>query len=109
MNNLFGNLKMDMVFDLKGIHHYLINIKRCDYKNLILKNKIIKIKKIIGSKVGRFAKENETILKDNDIIEKKIKLNLHNIDENLYLNQISNDSKFLEKLNVMDYSLLLGI
>jgi 1-phosphatidylinositol-4-phosphate 5-kinase len=78
MNNLFGDMKMDLVFDLKG------------------------------SKVGRHAKVGESVLKDNDILDLNVKLNLSKNDVLMFVNQIISDSQFLEKMNIMDYSLLLG-
>jgi hypothetical protein len=44
-----------------------------------------------------------------DVLNKNIKLKLNNQDKILFIKQISNDTQFLAKLNVMDYSLLLGI
>jgi hypothetical protein len=79
MNNLFGQVKMDLTFDLKG------------------------------SKEGRYAKNGERVLKDLDILERKTKLNFEMSKQLLFLKQISLDTQFLAKMKVMDYSLLLGV
>jgi hypothetical protein len=73
MKNLFNTFKMDLIFDLKG------------------------------SKLGRYAKKGNTILKDIDIINSNIKLNLSKENEQLFLMQLKSDTQFLEKLNLMDY------
>lgn len=69
-----------------------------------------------GSTVGRFAKPKEIargkdcVYKDLDLIKKgeegKLKLGPN---RRQFLEQIRKDSKFLDKLKIMDYSLLLGI
>jgi hypothetical protein len=79
MNNLFGSMKMNYTFDLKG------------------------------SKEGRFAKQGENLLKDLDVLEKNFKLYFNKQDEINFVNQLTLDIQFLnDKFNVMDYSLLLG-
>jgi hypothetical protein len=79
MNNLFSSFKMDLTFDLKG------------------------------SKEGRFAKNGEKVLKDLDVLDRNTKINFEQKEQLLFLKQISLDTQFLSKWNVMDYSLLLGI
>jgi hypothetical protein len=65
-----------------------------------------------GSLQGReaTAKERETggVLKDNDLLNDKRKLHLGN-KKAAFINQLRKDSEFLASLNIMDYSLLLGI
>ena len=66
-----------------------------------------------GSTVGRFATEAEkargpahTVLKDMDL-QRKIRLGPGRREA--FLRQVSLDAAFLERMGIMDYSLLLGI
>lgn len=47
--------------------------------------------------------------KDNDFLKSKCKINLNKIVVEQIISQISQDSNFLKSINVIDYSLLLGI
>eukprot|EP01112_Ceratiomyxa_fruticulosa_P019376 TRINITY_DN6331_c0_g1_i1.p1 TRINITY_DN6331_c0_g1~~TRINITY_DN6331_c0_g1_i1.p1 ORF type:complete len:600 (-),score=98.84 TRINITY_DN6331_c0_g1_i1:70-1869(-) len=60
-----------------------------------------------GSTIGRIAEPGATVLKDLDFMGKNIYMG--NERRSLFLKQVEVDSKFLERNNVMDYSLLLGI
>jgi hypothetical protein len=65
-----------------------------------------------GSSLGREAtpkeRENGGVLKDNDLRNDKLKLKLGPKKE-LFMEQIRKDAMFLASLNIMDYSLLVGI
>ena len=65
-----------------------------------------------GSTAGRVASESERkkkspILKDKDISDGEIKLNLDL--KNSFYRRIENDVRFLQENDIMDYSLLLGV
>lgn len=65
-----------------------------------------------GSSLGRDATEEEKkkmILKDNDFLAYKTKINLGKDLKNEFLSNLMEDCKFLTSLEIMDYSLLLGI
>lgn len=76
------------------------------------KEQIHQIYDLKGSLVGREAtqKERESggVLKDNDLIKDKKKLQLGS-KKAAFIEQITKDAMFLAKLNIMDYSLLVGI
>lgn len=65
-----------------------------------------------GSLVGRSAsqkeRENGGVLKDNDLISDKCKLHFGS-KKAAFMAQLEKDAMFLAKLNIMDYSLLVGI
>lgn len=65
-----------------------------------------------GSLIGRSATQREResggVLKDNDLIEDKCKLHL-GAKKAAFMAQLEKDALFLAKLNIMDYSLLVGI
>jgi hypothetical protein len=65
-----------------------------------------------GSRIGRSATPAEKagggVLKDNDIVENNVKMHLGPKRE-AFLKQLERDSMFLASLNIMDYSLLLGV
>jgi 1-phosphatidylinositol-4-phosphate 5-kinase len=79
MNNLFGLNKMETVYDLKG------------------------------STEGRFVKKDEKILKDLDLMKNKFHLKFEKKNQLQFLLQINEDTKFLTELDLMDYSLLVGV
>lgn len=74
--------------------------------------KIDTIYDLKGSRIGRSAtqKERESggVLKDNDIVENNVKIHLGSKREP-FLKQLERDANFLASLNIMDYSLLLGV
>jgi hypothetical protein len=65
-----------------------------------------------GSLVGRSASQKEResggVLKDNDLINDKCKLHFGS-KKAAFMAQLEKDAMFLAKLNIMDYSLLVGI
>lgn len=65
-----------------------------------------------GSLIGRSAspkeRENGGVLKDNDLISDNCKLHLGE-KKAAFMAQLEKDAMFLAKLNIMDYSLLVGI
>lgn len=66
-----------------------------------------------GSLVGRAAKkkerENGGVLKDLDLLSDARKLHLGPEKKRLFMEQLARDAFFLASLNIMDYSLLVGI
>lgn len=67
-----------------------------------------------GSTLGRAASEDEkkkesVTFKDLDFIEKKIKIQIGGEKRIALLEQLHRDVKFLAKLNIMDYSYLVGV
>ncbi|KAF0697469.1 Aste57867_11853 [Aphanomyces stellatus] len=67
-----------------------------------------------GSKVGRSATAKEKaranpVLKDNDLVDANVRLSLGPATRALFLVQLRKDVTFLQQLNIMDYSLLVGI
>ena len=66
-----------------------------------------------GSLIGRAAKkkerENGGVLKDLDLLNDERKLHLGPEKKTLFMQQLSKDAMFLASLNIMDYSLLVGI
>jgi len=67
-----------------------------------------------GSTHGRAATEKEKrqdvpVLKDLDFLEKHVKIRIAKDKAEALIEQVHKDSDFLQKLNIMDYSLLLGI
>jgi len=74
--------------------------------------KIHTIYDLKGSTIGREATEKEResggVLKDMDLLKSKRKLHFGTKKE-MIIRQLDNDSAFLSSLNIMDYSLLVGI
>ena len=66
-----------------------------------------------GSKSGRYTKEesyvNGAAKKDLNFIKEKKIIFLNSKKRKELLEQLENDSKFLQSLKLIDYSLLLGI
>jgi len=62
-----------------------------------------------GSTFGRKASNGATVLKDLDFTERSGRLLLGPERRQSFLKQIEVDVRFLERNNIMDYSLLLGI
>ena len=63
-----------------------------------------------GSTAGRFAKKGEKVFKDEDILgSKALKLRLGPERKAVFMDQVRKDVEFLAALEVMDYSLLLGV
>ena len=98
-----------------GIHRVTVNSKK--YHFIIMGNvfntelNIHKRYDLKGSHYGRSAKPHELqqlcpILKDNDFNDRKLYLGDF---KKQFLSQLSADARFLASLNIMDYSLLLGV
>eukprot|EP00397_Hematodinium_sp_SG-2012_P014085 GEMP01014315.1.p1 GENE.GEMP01014315.1~~GEMP01014315.1.p1 ORF type:complete len:748 (+),score=108.86 GEMP01014315.1:350-2593(+) len=62
-----------------------------------------------GSRLGRYAKKAESVLKDNDWVNRSFWLQLPKSKSESFLNQHVADVRFLQSINVMDYSILVGI
>lgn len=68
-----------------------------------------------GSTFGRVTTDEEiqknphAVLKDLNWVERDRKLGFGSIKKNLFLSQLHKDVALLSKLNIMDYSLLIGI
>lgn len=87
------------VNQLKCIH-FIIS------KNVIPPNlKVVELYDLKGSTAGRSKKENEFVRKDLDL---KRVFRLGEI-RNDVMSQLIDDSRYLESLRVMDYSLLIGV
>ena len=84
-------------FDLKGSTVDRSIIQKKDLNLLIDKNK------------NMIKKYKKVILKDNDLKDLKIALNLTNEEMNKIIRQIKVDTAFLNSFNITDYSLLLTI
>jgi 1-phosphatidylinositol-4-phosphate 5-kinase len=91
-------------------------IKIATYRFIIMNNvfctdlKMVEVYDLKGSTVGRVAKkEEESILKDNDLLRNKRQFYFSSeVLLGLYL-QLTEDVQFLSDHNVMDYSLLIGV
>ena len=71
--------------------------------------RIHKIWDLKGSTLGRKAKEGEVVYKDMDIIEEGAKLPVGPTKKSMIIEQLKKDAAFLSEMNVMDYSLLVGV
>jgi len=72
-------------------------------------NRIQKIWDLKGSKLGRRAKEGEAVFKDLDFLEQGAKFDVGPKKKSLIVEQLKKDASFLAELNMMDYSLLVGV
>lgn len=91
--------KVIYTFDLKGssINRGIIKSKHKNYGINKLKNLYV-----------------DSVLKDNDLVfiknyKKSSIINISKVDKNRLMNAISADTMFLEKLGIMDYSLLISV
>jgi len=62
-----------------------------------------------GSTVGRVSGEEEGVKKDLNILNDGTKLRIGNKKKELFMAQLRSDVTFLSNLEIMDYSLLLGV
>jgi hypothetical protein len=73
---------------------------------------IHKIYDLKGSMIGRLAsemeRENGGVLKDADLLQDQLKIHLGK-KKMSFIIQLKKDAEFLASLNIMDYSLLLGV
>jgi len=63
---------------------------------------------LVGRKVTPEERSNGGVLKDVDLIEDKVKFKLGS-KKTAFMEQLQKDASFLASLNIMDYSLLIGI
>lgn len=70
---------------------------------------IHKIWDLKGSTAGRRAKRGDSVHKDLDIVDEGRKLYVNPGVKKSILNQLRKDTKFLAEMEIMDYSLLLGV
>ena len=61
-----------------------------------------------GSTVGRLSSPEESVMKDLNIVNDCTKIKIGKDKKEMLMNQLRSDVKFLAKLDIMDYSLLLG-
>ena len=71
--------------------------------------RIDKVWDLKGSTVGRIAKPGETVFKDLDIVNEGFKMRMGPSKKEAFMKQLENDVALLAKLEIMDYSLLLGL
>lgn len=65
-----------------------------------------------GSSIGRFATEEEKkkhFFKDNDFLIKKTKISIIQGNKEEFIQVLKDDCAFLSSLEIMDYSILLGV
>ncbi|EGC31083.1 hypothetical protein DICPUDRAFT_82999 [Dictyostelium purpureum] len=103
------------MFRVEGVHHSN-KIRFIIIDNLFPANKKISLRfDLKGSHQDRETKNKPNNLdnityKDIDFLNDNLKIKIENQDtKNQFINQIKKDSKFLKSLNIMDYSLLVGI
>ena len=70
---------------------------------------IHKIWDLKGSTKGRRANRGDSVHKDLDILEEGRKLHVGKKVKTAMMDQLKADAKFLSKLGIMDYSLLVGV
>lgn len=98
---------------------YRTTVDSKEYYYLVLRNIFSPLKKIHkkydlkGSRIDRAAKasekESEKTLKDNDFMRDNMKIYIGSEAKTKILDMIKQDVDFLTSINVMDYSLLVGI
>jgi len=103
---IFGMYRVKM-YHLRRKVHFVIMVSVFDTPVQI--NTIYDLK---GSSVGRSVSKEDrakgAVLKDNDLLEDGTKIHLGYKKKN-FLEQLRKDAEFLASLNIMDYSLLVGI
>mmetsp|Transcript_4254 Transcript_4254/g.8143 ORF Transcript_4254/g.8143 Transcript_4254/m.8143 type:complete len:522 (+) Transcript_4254:151-1716(+) len=70
---------------------------------------IHKIWDLKGSTLGRRAKRGDGVRKDLDFVDEGRKLKVKPLVKAAIMEQLEKDAKFLAKMHIMDYSLLLGV
>jgi len=99
---------------------YRTTIDTKEYYYLVLRNIFSPAKKIHkkydlkGSQIDREAKDTDrehenTTFKDNDFTQDNVKISIGADAKSAFLGKLSKDVNFLSSLNIMDYSLLVGI
>lgn len=103
---IFGMHRVKM-YHLNRKIHFVIMASVFDTTEVI--HQIFDLK---GSLIGRSATEAERanggVLKDNDLVNDGVKFHLGSKKDS-FIQQIRKDAHFLATLNIMDYSLLVGI
>lgn len=113
ISQFYGLHRLKVKGGIKKIHFIVMN-------NLFPPHRDIHIKyDLKGSTWGRYTKTNkqgdddkdisEYTLKDLNWLERKDKIHFGPAKEKIFLRQLEADVKLLKKINVMDYSLLLGV
>jgi 1-phosphatidylinositol-4-phosphate 5-kinase len=98
-----------------GMYRVKMNHLRRNVHFVIMKSvfntdkRIDKVWDLKGSLVGRKAKEGESVFKDQDLLDEKFKVKIGPEKKKLFMAQLKSDVTFLAKLDIMDYSLLLGM
>lgn len=99
---------------------YRTALENKEYYYLVVRNvfsdrkKIHKKYDLKGSRIDREAKDSEkdkesVTFKDNDFTKENVKIYVGSDIKKTFLERLQNDVKFLSGLNIMDYSLLVGI
>ncbi|KWU47561.1 SAICAR synthase-like protein [Rhodotorula sp. JG-1b] len=85
--------------------------RNVDFLNLFYGRELKQIFDLKGSTRNRRAEENNPVLLDENLIELSLKSPIYVREESKQLvkEAIYNDSQFLADLNVMDYSLVIGV
>mmetsp|Transcript_2622 Transcript_2622/g.5091 ORF Transcript_2622/g.5091 Transcript_2622/m.5091 type:complete len:593 (-) Transcript_2622:184-1962(-) len=108
--------KDSLLVRICGMHKVRLSTVGRDMHFVIMKSvysnaasrKIHSVYDLKGSTLGRLAKTNEPVWKDLDLIRNKQMFKLGPLREK-FLEQVKSDAEFLERLQIMDYSLLVGI
>ncbi len=100
LTKFYGLYKIKTVFS---------NIKFVVMNNIFYNQEIKQIYDLKGTTEDRLAVEDGHVLKDLNFEKKNQKLYMDNNDRDVYCDIVKKDTEFLEYLNIMDYSLILGI
>ena len=98
-----------------GMYRVKMNHLRRNVHFVIMKSvfntdkRIHKVWDLKGSTIGRKARPGESVLKDLDLLTEKRAIKVGPERKAVIMRQVANDTKFLANLEIMDYSLLLGI
>lgn len=112
LTKIYGHHRVDV----KGKKVYFVILGNVIATNLTLHETYDLKGSSIGRSLNQTLKKNSpslrpktTVMKDNDFIANGRKLTLSVQTRDLLLKQIEDDCSFLERLKIMDYSLLVGI
>ncbi|ODQ63159.1 phosphatidylinositol-4-phosphate 5-kinase [Nadsonia fulvescens var. elongata DSM 6958] len=110
ISQFYGLHRLELPFGHK-VHFIIMN-------NLFPPDKLIhRTYDLKGSFLGRLtakdkvkqSQERAPVLKDLNWLQNQEKIQLGSIKRQVFLNQLEKDIKLLQRLNLMDYSLLIGI
>lgn len=87
----------------------LFHFKYSLFLYLQTEKEIHKIWDLKGSTLGRRAKRGDGVHKDLDFVEEGRKLRVGSETKENIMDQLRRDATFLAKMNIMDYSMLLGV